>query len=87
MQGGVMAATRERLEAVIRRALSDVAVAAEFQPSRGVTDVMNRATETILTEAGEYVTAEVGLLTAEERREILYQARGDIGGYPPGLAS
>jgi len=68
-----MAATRERLEAVIRaqitRCVSNAITAGV--PSTGI---MNRATEEILREVDEYTTAEVGLLTPAERRHILFEA-------------
>ena len=67
-----MAATRERLEAVIREQLSRV-IAADPVPASW-TDVMNRATETILAEADKYTSAEVGLLTPAERRAVLFEA-------------
>jgi hypothetical protein len=65
-----MAATRERLEAVIRTQLTRVtgnALTAGV-PSTGI---MNRATEAILREVDEYVYAEIGTLTPAERRRIL----------------
>ena len=71
-----MAATRERLEAVIRAQLT-----AAWQLGAGVdhgrlghTGLMNRATEEILREVDEYTMAEVGLLTPAERRHILFEA-------------
>ena len=67
-----MAATRERLEAVIRAQITRCASNALTAgvPSTGI---MNRATEEILREVDEYTTAEVGLLTPAERRHILFE--------------
>ena len=68
-----MAATRERLEAVIRYQLTRIAAAWQDAPGQR-TEIMNRATETILREVDDYTMAEVGLLTPAERRHILYEA-------------
>jgi hypothetical protein len=65
-----MAATREALEAVIREQLSHVAISA-VAAGVPLTSAMNQAAETILSATDEYVTAEVGLLTPAERRQIL----------------
>jgi len=69
----VMAATRERLEAVIRAQLTRVTANALTAgvPSTGI---MNRAVEEILREVDEYTSAEIGLLTPAERRHILFEA-------------
>ena len=68
-----MAATRERLEAVIRAQLTRVTANALTAgvPSTGI---MNRAVEEILREVDEYTSAEIGLLTPAERRHILFEA-------------
>jgi hypothetical protein len=71
-----MAATRDGLEAVIRRALGDLVVAVQFQPARGVTPALNKATETILKAADAYGLAEFGL-AAERRRAALADVVGD----------
>ena len=67
-----MAATRERLEAVIRAQLTRVTANALTAgvPSTGI---MNRAVEEILREVDEYTSAEIGLLTPAERRHILFE--------------
>ena len=67
-----MAATRERLEAVIRAQLTRVTANALTAgvPSTGI---MNRAVEEILREVDEYTSAELGLLTPAERRHILFE--------------
>jgi chorismate mutase len=67
-----MAATRERLEAVIRRQLT-VAIAGATTADVGTTEAMNRATQRILREVDEYTHAELGLLTPAERRHILFE--------------
>jgi len=64
-----MAATRERLEAVIRAQLTRAI--GEATGHTGPTEAMNRATRVILHEVDEYTTAEVGLLTPAERRHVL----------------
>ena len=68
-----MAATRERLEAVIRAQLTRVTANALTAgvPSTGI---MNRAVEEILREVDEYTSAELGLITPAERRHILFEA-------------
>jgi hypothetical protein len=68
-----MAATRERLEAVIREQLTR-AVANALTSGVPSTGMMNRATETILAEVDEYAGAEVGLLTPAERRRVIEAA-------------
>jgi hypothetical protein len=67
-----MAATRERLEAVIRTQLTRVTTNALTAgvPSTGI---MNRAAEEILAEVDEYTHAELGLLTPAERRHVLFE--------------
>jgi hypothetical protein len=67
-----MAATRERLEAVIRRELSTAIRGALTHPGPS-TGFMNRATEAILREVDEYTFAELGLVTPAERRHILFE--------------
>jgi len=67
-----MAATRERLEAVIRQQLAR-SVAEAMVPACDCTRSQNRAVETILHEVDEYTTAEVGLLTPAERRHVLLE--------------
>jgi hypothetical protein len=68
-----MAATRERLEAVIREQLTRCAANA-LQSGVPSTGMFNRAVETILGAVDEYVTAEVGLLTPAERRRVIEEA-------------
>ena len=67
-----MAATRERLEAVIRAQITRcVCLALDgYVP----TEAMNDATDAILREVDEYTSAEIGLLTPAERRHILFEA-------------
>ena len=67
-----MAATRERLEAVIRQQITRC-VANAITSGVPSTGIMNRATEEILHEVDEYTTAEVGLLTPAERRHVLLE--------------
>jgi len=69
-----MAATRERLEAVIRTELTHLigkTLGSGYLPT---TAAMNAATETILAEVDKYTSAEVGLLTPAERRAVLFEA-------------
>jgi len=64
-----MAATRERLEAVIRAQITRC-----IRFALDGTEAMNDATDAILREVDEYTSAELGLLTPAERRHILFEA-------------
>jgi hypothetical protein len=66
-----MAATRERLEAVIRAQLT-IAMG-DATPHGDWTTAMNHATAQILREVDEYTHAELGLLTPAERRHVLFE--------------
>ena len=69
-----MAATRERLEAVIRVELTHLVGKTLGSGYLPPTAAMNHSTETILREVDEYTSAELGLLTPAERRHILFEA-------------
>jgi len=68
-----MAATRERLEAVIRAQLTLLS-SGHMLFGNEATQMMNQITENILHEVDEYTLAEVGLLTPAERRHLLFVA-------------